>query len=302
MQVQGRQFHFDKLFKDNTEGTAVNFSGITLYQLGDLSCLSGYQVPLHKQWCHEISYVISGEGLFTTNNETELLMEGYVHFSPAGSMHAIQTTGSDLRYGYIGFDFDSTTHDADIVALKRFYESTKVFSAGNCRELLAPLTKNLDEIYNRGEFYNSMVAAYIKQMLITVYRAFTQTKTATYFDVINPDSSSRAFSTAANYIAEHIYEKIKIGQMCEKLGYTPSYISNTFKKATGLTVQKYINNLKMQKAIEMMQYGKISETKAALKLGYSDLQTFNKAFRRTMGCSPVTFINEQAQEPQSDGK
>ena len=44
MQVQGRQFHFDKLFKDNTEGTAVNFSGITLYQLGDLSCLSGYQV------------------------------------------------------------------------------------------------------------------------------------------------------------------------------------------------------------------------------------------------------------------
>lgn len=82
MQVQGRQFHFDKLFKDNTEGTAVNFSGITLYQLGDLSCLSGYQVPLHKQWCHEISYVISGEGLFTTNNETELLMEGYVHFRP----------------------------------------------------------------------------------------------------------------------------------------------------------------------------------------------------------------------------
>ena len=145
-------------------------------------------------------------------------------------------------------------------------------------------------------------ANYIKQMLITVYRAFTQTKTATYFDVINPDSSSRAFSTAANYIAEHIYEKIKIGQMCEELGYTPSYISNTFKKATGLTVQKYINNLKMQKAIEMMQYGKISETKAALKLGYSDLQTFNKAFRRTMGCSPVTFINEQAQEPQSDGK
>lgn len=42
-------------------------------------------------------------------------------------MHAIQTTGSDLRYGYIGFDFDSSTHDTDIVALKRFYESTKVF-------------------------------------------------------------------------------------------------------------------------------------------------------------------------------
>ena len=82
MQVHGRQFHFDKLFKDNTEGTAVNFSGITLYQLGDLSCLSGYQVPLHKQWCHEISYVISGEGLFTTNNETELLMRATFIFRP----------------------------------------------------------------------------------------------------------------------------------------------------------------------------------------------------------------------------
>lgn len=125
------------------------------------------------------------------------------------------------------------------------------------------------------EFYNSMVAAYIKQMLITVYRAFTQTKTATYFDVINPDSSSRAFSTAANYIAEHIYEKIKIGQMCEELATRHHTYPIRSKRQTGLTVQKYINNLKMQKAIEMMQYGKISRDKGGAEarlLGSSDLQ------------------------------
>ena len=158
MLLPGKQFEFDTLFQDDTKGRVHNFGPITLYQVGELSCISGYTVPPHKQWCHEISYVISGEGLFTTNGETDLLAEGDIHFAPANSVHAIKTVNnSDLRYGYIGFGFGDGELDRDTARLRAFFEETTVFKATDHSELIIPVLRNLDELYNRAEFYEMMV-------------------------------------------------------------------------------------------------------------------------------------------------
>ena len=94
MLLPGKQFEFDTLFQDDTKGRVHNFGPITLYQVGELSCISGYTVPPHKQWCHEISYVISGEGLFTTNGEFRACQLGSCdqngeQFRPALRLHRV---------------------------------------------------------------------------------------------------------------------------------------------------------------------------------------------------------------------
>ncbi|HPE95700.1 MAG TPA: hypothetical protein PLT66_06520, partial [Bacillota bacterium] len=67
MKNQGRQFQFDTFFCDDKRGTEKCFGPINLYQIGELSCMNGFEIPNHKQWCHEISFVINGEGHFTTD-------------------------------------------------------------------------------------------------------------------------------------------------------------------------------------------------------------------------------------------
>ena len=73
----GQHYRFDWLFQDDSTGRAEKFGDILVYQIGEMRCVNGYSVPEHNQWCHEISYVISGEGVFTTNNSSEHLIEYY---------------------------------------------------------------------------------------------------------------------------------------------------------------------------------------------------------------------------------
>ncbi len=293
MLVPGKQFEFDNLFN----GEHRKFGPFNLYQAGELSCVNGYEVPPHKQWCHEISYVVSGEGLFTTNGETDLLIEGDIHICPMDSIHAIKTVNdSDLRYAYIGFEFNEDADSESFQYLKDFFKNISVYKASDRNSLLIPLFRNLDELYNKAMFYPLMVETYLTQIAITCCRSFVLNPMPVYFPSLSVDSVGRSVYMVIKYIENNIFEKIDVKIIAREVGYNYSYISDMFKKKTGITIQRYISNKKIQKAIELLKYGKLNITQVAQRLNYANIQSFNKAFKRTMGCAPTDFLkncNEQ---------
>ena len=177
----GQHYRFDWLFQDDSTGRAEKFGDILVCQIGEMRCVSGYAVPEHNQWCHEISYVISGEGVFSTNNSSELLVEGDIHFCPKGAVHSITTTNSDLRFGYIGFNFDESLQDEDVVKLKAFFEDTRGAFWGHCSEFFGSFFGTLDELHNESPYSRRMVATYLLQMLIMAQRTLSKFQRTTYF-------------------------------------------------------------------------------------------------------------------------
>ena len=181
MPYLGQHYRFDWLFQDDSTGRAEKFGDILVCQIGEMRCVSGYAVPEHNQWCHEISYVISGEGVFSTNNSSELLVEGDIHFCPKGAVHSITTTNSDLRFGYIGFNFDESLQDEDVVKLKAFFEDTRGAFWGHCSEFFGSFFGTLDELHNESPYSRRMVATYLLQMLIMAQRTLSKFQRTTYF-------------------------------------------------------------------------------------------------------------------------
>ena len=286
----GQHYRFDWLFQDASSGRAEKFGDVLICQIGEMRCVNGYSVPEHSQWCHEISYVISGEGVFTTNNSSEQLMEGDIHFCPKGAVHSIATTNSDLRFGYIGFRFDESVQDADMVQLKEFFEDARGACWGHCPEFCGILFGTLDELHNESPYSRSMVASYLIQMLITAQRTLSKCQRTTYFENVQNDSVSRAVCLACEYIEKHIYDKIVIRDVSSAIGYNYSYLSDVFKKDLGVTISGYITEKKVQKAIELMKFENLSFTDVARKLNYGSAQSFNKVFKRITGYSPSAFI------------
>ncbi|MHB1454055.1 MAG: AraC family transcriptional regulator [Saccharofermentanales bacterium] len=299
MILPGKQFEFDNLFNDESQ----KFGPIKLFQIGELSCISGYVVPPHKQWCHEISYVVSGEGLFTTNDETILLKEGDIHISPSGSIHAIETANnSDLRYSYIGFNFDDDLTSENLQYLKNFYLTVSTYKASDRSELLLPIFRSLDELYSKAMFYHLMVETYLIQMLVLVCRSFTMSPLPIYFPAVSVDSLGRSVYVVIKYIDGHIFEKIDLKMIAHEVGYNYSYISDVFKKKTGITIQKYINNRKIQEATELLKYGKLTIYQVAHRLSYANVQSFNKAFKRTIGYPPSEYLKKCSETVQGNSK
>lgn len=111
-----------------------------------------------------------------------------------------------------------------------------------------------------------------------------------YFPSLSEDSVGRSVYTVIKYIENNIFEKIDVKIIAKEVGYNYSYISDMFKRKTGITIQRYISNKKIQKAIELLKYGKLNITQVAQRLNYANIQSFNKAFKRTMGCAPTDFL------------
>lgn len=290
MPLYEKIFQFDKVYESNLGGIAHNFDDIFLYQIGEISCISGYTVPPHEQWCHEISYVISGEGVFTTDDHTNLLTVGGIHFCPVGSVHSIRASGdSDLRYGYIGFNFGKKTGRAEVKRLKEYYEKLNRYTAVDQHNVLQSFFYCIDEVCDNSDFSSAMVSAYLLQMLILIYRSFEQQPLAVYFPKIESGGSKRAVYLATQYIEHHIFEEFSVRELSEMIGYNFSYLSSAFKKSTGMTVSQYISKTKIQKSIELLHNEIFTVGQVAERLNFASLQSFNKAFKRNTGMSPTEF-------------
>ena len=73
------------------------------------------------------------------------------------------------------------------------------------------------------------------------------------------------------------------------LGYSPSYISHTFKRRFGKTLRAYCNILKIRDAEHLLVSTDLSITDVALSSGFNDLSYFINVFRAETGMSPLEW-------------
>ena len=284
----GVRFHFDNQFNLNPE----KFTGITLYQFGELYFENSMEVPPHRQWCHEISYIISGQGVFNVDGVDYIVSEGDIIISPLNSRHAIKAAANaTLRFAYIGFTFNEDSNTPDYDLLKDFYrEHRRQVHAKDKSGILFPFFKSLEEFYRKHMGFHMMVESYIKQILILTCRSFSEKETA---PLVHDETSAAVGNTVYSvirYIDDTIFDVHRVSEVAAALNYNMSYISDLFKKKMGMTMQQYINNKRIEKALELLKYGKLSITQVANRLNYSSVQSFCRAFSRVMKTSPAQYL------------
>ncbi len=91
-------------------------------------------------------------------------------------------------------------------------------------------------------------------------------------------------------IAERDYTKhIHAQEVASEIGISRSYFSVKFKKYVGVTFGDFIQNLRIQKAQELLARTKLSIIEIAYQSGYEDVYYFNRVFREKMECSPNEY-------------
>jgi AraC family transcriptional regulator len=73
------------------------------------------------------------------------------------------------------------------------------------------------------------------------------------------------------------------------VGCSPFYLSRQFSQATGLTIQQFLRQARLERAAELLRTGKCNVTEAALEVGYNSLSHFTVAFREVFGCCPGLY-------------
>ena len=106
--------------------------------------------------------------------------------------------------------------------------------------------------------------------------------------ILNP-----AFLQMLEYIQAHFKEKLSLEVLGHQFGLSPGYICNLFAKNMNTTLTCYITNIRMKKAVVLMEEGNLSFKCIALECGYSDYYYFSKVFKDTYGSAPRQYILER---------
>ena len=80
-----------------------------------------------------------------------------------------------------------------------------------------------------------------------------------------------------------------ISRAAEKSYVSEVYFRMLFKSEYGISPQKYVISLRMDKATELIRNGDYSLKEIALMCGYNDYKYFSTEFKRVKGCSPSEY-------------
>lgn len=116
--------------------------------------------------------------------------------------------------------------------------------------------------------------------------------TGLVFDVTGHIHSA-AVRSAVNYMKQNYSYPLTLEQIADRVGYTRTYFSRTFKKEMGCGFSDYLNKLRIDKSKELLINDDIPTAEISGIVGFCDQSYFCKVFRGITGMTPDKYKKHQ---------
>ena len=216
--------------------------------------------------------ILSGEGVYTTGGQSYPLEQGVLVFTFAEERYSIKYE-KELTYIYIRYygNRAEALHD-------RFGISPKLF--------LFTKMDNLIPMWKEGIVNSSDENADLLSESILLY---TFSKLSVGY--AKEDTLIRQLT---EYIRENLTDmSLSLDSVAKEFGYSSKYLSRFISLELKMPFTEYLKNLRMNRAILLLDQGITSIKNVSLLSGFSDPLYFSKVFKETFGVSPKQYINEE---------
>lgn len=96
------------------------------------------------------------------------------------------------------------------------------------------------------------------------------------------------------FLQENYYCEISLNDLAaNKYFMNPNYLSRLFKAEEGIGFSRYLLNLRMEKAKEMLARGDMNINEVAMMVGYTSTSYFIANFKKHYGETPGAFLGEE---------
>lgn len=106
------------------------------------------------------------------------------------------------------------------------------------------------------------------------------------------NSKSENLQKILNYCSQNFTEDISLVSMAKALHFSKYYISHILNQKLNIGFSRYINTLRVNKAIDLMQNGEKCITNISEKVGFKTIRSFNRAFLQITNTTPSEYCNQ----------
>jgi AraC-like DNA-binding protein len=93
---------------------------------------------------------------------------------------------------------------------------------------------------------------------------------------------------AKRFVAPRVSRRLTLRAIARAVQCSVFHLCRSFRRATGLTLHDYRDEVRLRLALERLEQGERDLTRLALELGYSSHSHFTAAFHRSFGMPPST--------------
>ena len=253
--------------------------------------------PRHTHDFDEIVIVLGGSGYQHINAEKYFISMGDVFIVKGEAQHYFTDT-HNLSLFNIGFQPQVIDYFAPLLQqlpgyhtlfiLEPAYRKQNNFSrklhldAGDLqllKEMLGPLSEEFRTRRPGSEF---IVTSLFMQITGFLCRRHSAANTGGLYGT---DACARILE----YIENNYTDTITLEQLAHISGMSKNGIIAMFKRLYGATPMKYINNLRLNKARELLKNTDLPISQLAYQCGFTDSNYFARVFKEQQGVSPRRF-------------
>ncbi|MEG1887558.1 MAG: AraC family transcriptional regulator [Oscillospiraceae bacterium] len=286
--LRGLKFHFDNEYISEP----VRYGPVLLWQIGDIGCDPGYVVKDHEQYCYEITCVVGGKGMISSNGREYPIEKGQLYLNRRHEIHCIKSDVSDpIRYFYIGFDFDEDLLDKTWEDVFEAFESCETPLARDKYGVQSVFSNAFNEMMAKDAISHEMIGYYVFQILLLCYRSIKLSNPKQYMGADAHEQSQQLIYSIINYIDTNVCAVEQLEDIGKQVGYSYAHISRLFKQVVGKSLRDYYIEKRFDKAVAFLKAG-MNSTEIAHLLKYQSLNSFSKAFNKYFGMPPSEYKNK----------
>jgi AraC-like DNA-binding protein len=264
----------------------------------ELNVMNKGVLYLHSHLEHEMIYCYEGESPYI--NSGDLL------FYPAGQKHKLSCIpGKTLKFRQIYFDedlFSSSVHMekealfvlGQIKLYLKFNNSVSLSKIGS--ERVGKLFESMEwEFKNRYHGYSWTIRLKLIELLVTLMRD-REFIIPIRKEIAKPLSNSH-IQDVLFFINTNYMNNIKIETVLKFCPLSRSHFHALFKQETGTTFIQYLNEVRCQKAGELLATTSDSILDISLQCGFNNLSHFGHTFNTVKDMAPGSYRKKSLIQP-----
>ncbi len=195
----------------------------------------------------------------------------------------------DLRDSFFRYlDYHTARGSVNREFMARFHQRASELILGYMVSEDIPSTEVFDEKLSYYDFlYCFDTVSHLKESLDYVFDRLYER-----VDIPGEETVQKTI----RYIRNHIDQEILVTEIAEYVSLNPVYLTRAFKKATGYSLKRFIENEKIEAAKNLLATTDLSISVISGHVGYANYSNFTRSFKLLTGLTPSEYREQNGQK------
>lgn len=232
----------------------------------------GWSLPARTLPCHDVIRVEAGRGVFASGRQRREVTAPAWVVLPSHQPHSIEGEGLALAVVHVEI---ATGESLD--ALPLFCPDM---------EMVPVLPTGLEEIFGQA------IAAWKEETPVgrVCANRWMELWFARAFGTRRPSGKvDTRLMDALAWLHANAHRPLRLDEMAREIGLSSAHLRSLFRRHLGSSPKKTLQEIRLKRACELLETGRVSVAEAGYQAGWEDASAFAKSFKRRFGLSPGEF-------------